>query len=306
MSQLATQPALVPPAKRLRVIPGFGLSMGITLTMLSLIVIIPSAGLVFRSATLGGHLFWSTVTGPLAIAAYKLTFFVSLIAAVVNGVFGLLTAWVLVRYPFPGRRFFDAIIDFPFALPTAVAGIAFSDLYSSHGWIGHLQPGTALRTFVNKLGVHTAPDALDWLNFNYTTTPTGIVIVLIFIGLPFVVRSVQPVLQELDRDQEEAAESLGATRWYTFRRVIFPALLPAWLSGLALAFARALGEYGSVIFISGNIPGKSQIAPQLIVDQLNNYKVSEATAIASVLLISSLLSLLFINSLQWWTRRHER
>lgn len=271
------------PAKRRRVIPGFGVSMGITLTCLSLVVLIPVAGLVLKSMGLDRHQFWETVTGKLAMDAYRLTFWVSAVAAIVNGVFGLLVAWVLVRYPFPGRRFFDAIIDFPFALPTAVAGIAFSDLYSPGGWMGRMAPWLAV-----------------------TTKPAGIVVVLIFIGLPFVVRSVQPVLQEMDRDVEEAARSLGAGRWYTFRRVIFPTLLPAWLSGLALAFARALGEYGSVIFISGNRPGYSQIAPQLIVDQLSNHKVAGATAIATVLLLASLVSLLFINGVQWWSRRHER
>lgn len=280
--------SLNPPRKRRRVLPGFVLSMGFTLTYLSLIVLIPVAALAAKSTTLGGKLFWETITAPATVSAYRVSFGASAIASLVNGVFGLIVAWTLARYSFPLRRFFDALIDLPFALPTAVAGIALSDLYSPRGWIGRIHVG--------------------WLRLDWSYTFGGIVIALIFVGLPFVIRSVQPVLQEMERDVEEAAESLGASRGYTFRRVIFPALIPAWLSGFALAFARALGEYGSVVFISRNQPNQSEIVPTVIASKVaenSPQATAQATAVAVVLLVSSLLILLVINALQWWSRRHE-
>jgi sulfate transport system permease protein len=212
--------------------------------------------------------------------------------------FGLLVAWVLVRYPFPGRRLFDALVDFPFALPTAVAGLTFANLYAGEGWYGRSGIGAAtagaLGWLLNTLGVGGDDRSVG-----------AVAIVLVFVGLPFIIRTVQPVLQDLDRDVEEAATSLGATRWYTFRRVIFPTLLPAWLSGLALSFARAVGEYGSVIFVAGNIPGKSQIAPLQIITKLDDFRYEQATAIAIVLLAASLAVLLVINGIEWWSKRHE-
>lgn len=280
---------LNPPRKRRRVLPGFGLSMGFTLTYLSLIVLIPVAALVAKSTTLGGKLFWETITAPATVSAYRVSFGAAAIASFINGVFGLVVAWTLARYRFPLRRFFDALIDLPFALPTAVAGMALSELYSPRGWIGRIHVGS-------------------WLHFDLSYTFGGIVIALIFVGLPFVIRSVQPVLQEMERDVEEAAESLGASRGYTFRRVIFPALIPAWLSGFALAFARALGEYGSVVFISRNQPNQSEIVPTVIASKVaenSPQATAQATAVAVVLLVSSLVILLVINALQWWSRRHE-
>jgi sulfate transport system permease protein len=221
------------------------------------------------------------------------------VSALINAFFGLIVAWVLVRYSFPGKRLFDALVDFPFALPTAVAGLTFGSLYADEGWFG-------------KLGIaHPIVNGLGWI-LNTCGIGAGdrsigrVVIVLVFVGLPFVVRTVQPVLQDLSSDLEEAAESLGATRWYTFRRVIFPELLPAWLAGFALAIARAIGEYGSVVFVSGNIPGRSQIAPQAIITELDDFKYARATAIGVVLLCSSLLILLAINGIEWWTKRKER
>jgi sulfate transport system permease protein len=308
MTQALSISPVIRPSRKRRVIPGLGLSIGYSMLYLSLIVLIPLAGLALKTASLSWHEFWSTVTEPQVVASYKLTFGAATVAAAFNAVFGLIVAWVLVRYPFPGRKIFDAIVDLPFALPTAVAGITFGNLYTANGWIGQLQLGTWIAHALNKVlpGSGIDPAALSWLNLDYNNTTGGIVIVLIFIGLPFIVRSVQPVLLDMDRDVEEAAQSLGADRWYTFRRVIFPTLLPAWLSGLALAFARAVGEYGSVIFIAGNIPGKSQIAPQLIVTKLSDHKVAQATAIAVVLLGASLLMLLLINGIEWWSRRHER
>jgi len=293
-----------------RLVPGLPLTLGYTLFYLSLLVLIPLAGMVFKTAQLSWAEFWQTVTDPIVVASFRLTFTASAIAAAVNGVFGLIVAWVLVREPFPGRRLFDALIDFPFALPTAVAGLTFSSLYLADGWIGGL--GRHVAGIINWVagiagfGAVLAPDSLFWLNFPYSTTNTGIVIVLIFVGLPFVVRTVQPVLREWDTEYEHAALSLGANRWTIFRRVIFPEIFPAWLSGLALAFARAIGEYGSVIFIAGNIPGKSQIAPLQIVTKLDDFRYSQATAIGVVLLFFSLLVLLAINGLEWWTGRRER
>jgi sulfate/thiosulfate transport system permease protein len=293
----------------LRLIPGLPLTLGYTLFYLSALVLIPLAGMVLKTTQLSWNEFWQTVTDPVVVASFRLTFGASAIAAFVNGIFGLIVAWVLVREPFPGRRLFDALIDFPFALPTAVAGITFSQLYLTNGWIGGL--GRHLTRFLNwltgltGLGPVLGEDALSWLNLPYSNTNTGIVIALIFVGLPFVVRTVQPVLRDWDTEYEHAALSLGANRWMILRRVIFPEIFPAWLSGMTLAFARAIGEYGSVIFIAGNIPGKSQIAPLQIVIKLDDFRISQATAIGVVLLGSSLLILLAINSLEWWTRRHE-
>ena len=293
-----------------RLVPGLPLSLGYTLFYLSLLVLIPLAAMIFKTAQLSWNDFWRTVTDPIVVASYRLTFTASAIAAAVNGVFGLIVAWVLVREPFPGRRLFDALIDFPFALPTAVAGLTFSSLYLADGWIGGL--GRHVAGSINGaaglagFGEVLSADALSWLSFPYSNTNTGIVLVLIFVGLPFVVRTVQPVLRDWDTEYEHAALSLGANRLTILRRVIFPEILPAWLSGLALAFARAIGEYGSVIFIAGNIPGKSQIAPLQIVTKLDDFRTSEATAIGIVLLFFSLLMLLAINGLAWWTGRRER
>jgi sulfate transport system permease protein len=295
------------PASR-RVIPGFGLTLGYTLTYLTLLVLIPLGALVLRTARLSWSEFWNIVTDPLVVASYKVTLSASLIAALVNGVFGLLVAWVLVRYPLPLKRVFDALIDFPFALPTAVAGLTFSNLYLPDGWIGGFGAHVAGATnSVLQLFNSSARVPSDFLALSGTNA--GIVIVLIFVGLPFVVRTVQPVLQEWDAEYEQAAMSLGAGRFTVFRRVIFPEILPAWLSGVALCFARAVGEYGSVIFISSNKPGESEITPVQIVSKLETSTrpgYPEATAVAVVLLSISLLMLLLLNGLEWWSRRHER
>jgi sulfate transport system permease protein len=264
------------------VLPGFGLALGFTLLYLSLIVLIPLSTLFWRSAGLGWSGFWQAVTAPRVVASYKLTFTASLVAAVVNAVFGFVVTWVLVRYRFPGRRLLDALVDFPFALPTAVAGITLTALYAPTGWLG---------APLAKLGVKAA------------FTPLGIVIALTFIGLPFVVRTLQPVLESLDPEVEEAAASLGASRVQTITRVVLPALFPAWLTGFALAFARALGEYGSVVFIAGNMPMKTEITPLLIITKLEQYDYAGATAIATVTLVASFLLLLGINRLQSWSAR---
>jgi sulfate/thiosulfate transport system permease protein len=264
------------------VLPGFGLALGFTLLYLSLIVLIPLSTLFWRSAGLGWSGFWQAVTAPRVVASYKLTFGTSLVAAVANAVFGFVVTWVLVRYRFPGRRVLDALVDFPFALPTAVAGITLTALYAPTGWLG---------APLAKLGVKAA------------FTPLGIVIALTFIGLPFVVRTLQPVLESLDPEVEEAAASLGATRVQTIARVVLPALFPAWLTGFALAFARALGEYGSVVFIAGNMPMKTEITPLLIITKLEQYDYAGATAIATVTLVASFLLLLAINRLQSWSAR---
>jgi sulfate/thiosulfate transport system permease protein len=290
-----------------RVIPGLPLSLGYTLFYLTLMVLIPLGSLALKASQLTFHQFWNTVTDTTVMAAYRLTFSASLIAAVINGIFGLLIAWVLVRYRFYGRPVLDAMIDFPFALPTAVAGLTFSSLYLQQGWIGRL--GVPLSKAWNGIAslIHIpwrlAADCLAFSNTN-TRNNVGVVLVLIFVGLPFVVRTVQPVLQEFEAEYEQAAMSLGAGRWTTFRRVIFPEIFPAWLSGLALAFARAVGEYGSVIFIASNIPGKSQIAPMQIFAKLDDFKYAEATAIGVVLLGTSLLVLLLINGVEAWSRRY--
>ena len=270
--------------RRHSVLPGFGLAMGFTVLYLSLIVLLPLSAVVFKSATVSWAQFWTTVSSPRVLASYRLSFGASFVGALINMVFGVLLAWVLVRYEFPGRRFADALVDLPFALPTAVAGIALTAVYSKEGWIGQ---------YLEPLGIKAA------------FSPLGIMIALTFIGLPFVVRTVQPVLQNLEVELEEAAASLGATRWQTWRRVIFPILMPAVLTGFALAFGRALGEYGSVIFIAGNMPMKTEIAPLLIITKLEQYDYAGATGIALVMLLASFVLLLGINSLQWWSRRHQ-
>jgi sulfate transport system permease protein len=268
--------------KRPSAIPGFGLALGFTLTYLSLIVLIPLAALILRSASLGPAEFWALATSRRTLSALRTSFVYSFAAASINAVFGFVIAWVLVRYRFPGRRFVDAIVDLPFALPTAVAGIALTALYSRNGWIGSI---------IEPLGIKIA------------YTPAGIVVALVFIGLPFTVRTVQPVLEDVRRDLEEAAATLGATRLQTFLRVILPALFPAILTGFALALARAIGEYGSVIFIAGNRPNVSEIAPLLIVIRLEEFNYSAATAIAVMMLAISFMILLAINLIQAWTRR---
>ena len=266
------------------VLPGFGLSMGYTLMYLSLIVLVPLSALLFKSATLTLDQFYAVVTAPRVLASYKLTFGASLFAAGINLVFGLIVAWVLVRYDFWGKPVVDALVDLPFALPTAVAGIALTALYAPKGWLGA---------------------ALDEVGIRVAFTPLGVVIALIFIGLPFVVRTVQPVLEEAERELEEAAASLGANRLQTFLRVILPAMLPALLTGFALAFARAVGEYGSVIFIAGNMPMISEITPLLIITKLEQYDYAGATAIATVMLALSFALLLVINGLQAWQARRN-
>jgi len=267
-----------------RVLPGFNLTLGYTLVYLSLIVLIPLSALVLKSLTLTWDQFWVAFSSPRVLASYRLTFGASLIAALVNVVAGLLVAWVLVRYRFPGKRIVDALVDLPFALPTAVAGISLTALLAGNGWIGQ---------YLEPLGIQLA--------FN----PNGVVIALIFIGLPFVVRTVQPVLEDTERELEEAAMSLGATRWQTFAHVIFPAIAPALLTGFAMAFARAIGEYGSVIFIAGNMPMVSEITPLSIIGKLEQYDVAGATAVAVVMLVMSFFMLLVINSLQSWQRKRS-
>ncbi|VFR19274.1 Sulfate transport system permease protein CysT [plant metagenome] len=257
--------------------------MGFTLFYLGLLVLIPLAALPLKSTELGWGGFWDAVTAPRVIASFKLTFGASAVAALVNLVFGLVVAWVLVRYEFVGKKFVDALVDLPFALPTAVAGIALTALYASNGWLG-------------------AP-LESWFGLKVAFTPLGIVIALIFIGLPFVVRTVQPVLEDIEREIEEASSSLGANRWQTFRRVLLPTIYPALLTGFALAFARAVGEYGSVVFIAGNMPMISEIAPLLIISKLEQFDYAGAAAIATVMLAISFLLLLLVNGLQWWQTR---
>ena len=266
-----------------RVLPGFHLTLGYTILYLSLIVLIPLSALVFKTFTLTWDQFWSAVTGPRVLASYRLTFGASFIAALVNAFFGLLVAWVLVRYDFFGKKVVDALVDLPFALPTAVAGISLTALLAGNGWIGQL---------LEPHGIQLA--------FN----PNGVVIALIFIGLPFVVRTVQPVLEDAEKELEEAATCLGATRWQTFTRVILPTIVPALLTGFAMAFARAVGEYGSVIFIAGNMPMVSEITPLIIIGKLEQYDYAGATAVALVMLVFSFILLLIINALQAWQRRH--
>lgn len=269
--------------KQKSVLPGFGLTLGLSILYLSLIVLIPLTSIFVSASAMSWDQFVAAVASPRALAAYRLSFGAALVAALINGVFGLLVAWVLVRYDFPGKRLVDSVVDLPFALPTAVAGIALANLYNDNGWIGGL---------LAPLGIKVA------------FTQAGVVVALVFIGLPFVVRTVQPVLQDLDRNVEEAAASLGASRLQTFAKVIFPPLIPATLTGFALAFARGLGEYGSVIFIAGNLPMKSEIVPLLIIIQLEQYDYRGAAAIAAVMLVASFLLLLLINVLQRWS--HNR
>jgi sulfate/thiosulfate transport system permease protein len=268
--------------KERRVLPGFTLTMGFTLLYLGLVVIIPLSTLPIRTASMTWDAFWATISDPRVVASYRLSILASLAAAGINAVFGLLAAWVLVRYDFPGRRLVDALIDLPFALPTAVAGITLTALYAPNGWIGS----------------RLAP-----YDIRIAFTPLGITIALIFIGLPFVVRTLQPVIEDLDPELEEAATSLGATRWYVVTRVIFPYLFPAWVTGFALAFARAVGEYGSVVFISGNMPMRTEISPLLIMTKLEQFDYAGATAIALVMLLMSFVLLLSINALQNWSSR---
>lgn len=271
--------------KKYSVLPGFGMTMGFTVLYVSLIVLIPLGALILKSTQLTAAEFWQTVTDPRVLLSYRLTFLCAFGAALINVVFGLLTAWVLARYTFPLKRLVDALIDLPFALPTAVAGIALTDLYTPQGWIG---------SFFDQFGIKVA------------FTPLGILVALTFIGLPFVVRTVQPILEELDKSEEEASASLGAGRWRTFFTVILPEVWPATLTGFALAFARALGEYGSVIFIAGNMPMKTEITTLLIVTKLEQYDYAGATAIAVVMLVISFVLLLIINLLQGWSRnRHQ-
>ena len=267
--------------KRHTVLPGFDLALGFALFYLGLIVLVPLSAAFLKTFTLTWSQFLEATTTPRVLASYRLTFGASFLAALVNAVFGLVTAWVLVRYEFPFKRLVDALVDLPFALPTAVAGIALTAIWSTNGWVG------------------------QWLPFKVSFTPVGVFVALVFIGLPFVVRTVQPVLEDLNREYEEAAATLGASRWQTFNKVVFPILMPALLTGFALAFARALGEYGSVIFIAGNMPMISEITPLLIITKLEQYDYAGATAIAVVMLVVSFALLLVINLLQAWSRRRN-
>ena len=267
--------------RRHSVLPGFDLALGFTLLYLGLVVLVPLSAAFLKTATMTWPAFWGAVTSPRVLASYRLTFGASFAAALLNACFGLVVAWVLVRYEFPARRFIDALVDLPFALPTAVAGIALTALYAGNGWIGRFLP------------------------FKVSFTPLGVFVALTFIGLPFVVRTLQPVLEDLSREVEEAAATLGANRWQTFTRVIFPILTPALLTGFALAFARALGEYGSVIFIAGNLPLVSEITPLLIITKLEQYDYTGATAIAVVMLVAAFVLLLAVNGLQAWTRARQ-
>ncbi len=270
--------------KKNMIFPGFNLSLGYTIVYLSLIVLIPLSAVVIKSLSLTPEVFWNTVTSPRVLASYRLSFGAALIAGSINAVFGLILAWVLVRYQFFGKRIVDALIDLPFALPTAVTGIALTALYSKNGWVGQ---------YLEPLGIKVA------------FTPLGVLIALIFIGLPFVVRTVQPILEDLETELEEAASSLGANRLQIFQKIVFPILLPALLTGFALAFARAVGEYGSVVFIAGNIPMVSEITPLIIITKLEQYDYAGATAIALTMLIISLILLLVINGLQAWSAKRS-
>ena len=267
--------------KKHTVLPGFDLALGFTLLYLSFIVLIPLSAAFLKTATMTWPAFWDAVTSPRVLASYRLTFGASLVGALINAFFGLIVAWVLVRYEFPLKRLVDALVDLPFALPTAVAGIALTALYAQNGWIG------------------------QWLPFQVSYTPLGVFVALTFIGLPFVVRTVQPVLEDMQKEIEEAAATLGANRWQTFTKVIFPILMPALITGFALAFARALGEYGSVIFIAGNMPMVSEITPLLIITKLEQYDYQGATAIAVVMLVAAFALLLAVNALQAWTRARQ-
>ena len=268
-----------------RVLPGFGLSLGCTIVYLSLLILLPLSGLAFKSSSLDWAQFWDIASGERALASYRVTFGASLLAALINALFGLIVAWVLVRYHFPGKRLVDSLVDLPFALPTAVAGITLATLYAGNGWIGrHLE-------------------AFGW---KVAYTPYGIVVALTFISLPFVVRTLQPVIEDIEPEIEEAAATLGASRLQTFTRVILPGVFPALLTGSTLAFSRAIGEYGSVIFIAGNMPLISEITPLLIISKLEQYDVVGATALAGVMLVISFALLLTVNALQWWAaNRHH-
>jgi sulfate transport system permease protein len=272
-------------AKTHRVLPGFGLALGYTLVYLSLLILLPLGGMILKASELGFSQIIDIALSERSLASFRVTFGASLIAALINSFFGLIVAWVLVRYPFPGKRFVDALVDLPFALPTAVAGITLATLYAGNGWLGR---------YIEPLG------------FKVAYTPWGIVVALTFITLPFVVRTLQPVIEDIETEVEEAAASLGASRWQTFLKVIFPAIFPALLTGTALAFARAVGEYGSVIFIAGNLPLISEITPLLIISKLEQYDVLGATALAVVMLALSFILLLSVNLLQWWAaNRHK-
>lgn len=272
--------------RKFSALPGFGLAMGYTLFYLALVVLIPLSAVGAKTVTMGWEAFWAAVSNPRVVASYQLSFGTSLLAATINVVFGLIFAWVLVRYRFPGKGLIDALVDLPFALPTAVAGIALASLYAENGLVGSL---------LKPYGIEIA--------YN----PKGVLLAMVFIGLPFVVRTVQPVLADLEKEVEEAAAGLGASRWQTFLKVILPHLTPALLTGFALAFARAVGEYGSVIFIAGNVPMVSEITPLMIITKLEQYDYAGATAVASVMLVISFLLLLVINGLQGWTlNRHRR
>ena len=271
-------------SKKKRVLPGFGLSLGFTTLYISLLVLIPLSMVFIETSKLGWGEFIEIVTSDRVLHSYKISFGTAIAAAAINAVFGLIVAWVLVRYSFPGKRILDALIDLPFALPTAVAGITLTTLYSTNGWIGQF---------------------FEPLNIKIAFTPLGITIALTFIGLPFIVRMVQPVLQDIEKEVEEAAESLGASRFQVFRKVIFPEVFPALLSGFSLAFARGLGEYGSVVFIAGNMPMKTEIAPLMIMTKLEQFDYAGATAIAVVMMMISFLCLIMINLIQMWSRKHE-
>ncbi|WP_410513236.1 sulfate ABC transporter permease subunit CysT [Paenibacillus sp. BR2-3] len=267
---------------RQKVLPGFGITMGYSVLYLSLVVLLPLSALLFNSTGLNWGKFWDVATDPRVLASYRVSLGTAAAAALVDALLGLLLAWVLVRYEFPGKRVFDALIDLPFALPTAVAGVSLTALYASNGWIGSL---------------------LEPLGLKVAYTPLGITLALMFIGIPFVVRTVQPVLEDMERDMEEAAATLGAGRWRTFRKILLPELLPPLLTGFALAFARGIGEYGSIVFISGNMPMRTEIAPLLIMSKLEQYDYAGATAVALLLLLISFLMLLVINTLQRWVRK---
>ncbi len=272
-------------AKPHRVLPGFGLALGYTLVYLSLLILLPLGGMILKTAELGFGQVMDIALGERSLAAFRVTFGASLLAAMINAFFGLIVAWILVRYSFPGKRFIDALVDLPFALPTAVAGITLATLYAGNGWLGRW---------------------IEPLGFKVAYTPWGIVVALTFVTLPFVVRTLQPVIEDIETEVEEAAASLGASRWQTFARVVFPAIFPALLTGFALAFARAIGEFGSVIFIAGNIPLVSEILPLLIISKLEQYDVLGATALATVMLAISFVLLLSINLLQWWSANRHR
>jgi sulfate transport system permease protein len=293
--------------KKRSALPGFGLSLGYALSYLSLLVLIPLASCFIKASGLSWERYWDVVTDPIALSAYKLSFVTSLVAALVNAICGLVVAWVLVRYEFVGKKILDALIDLPLALPTAVAGITFATLFTGDGWYGahlnYLEPDGVIGAW---FGAH------GWFGRNVFALdtrlhggPLAIIVVLVFVGIPFVVRSVQPVLADFDAEQEEAAANLGATRWQTFRHVILPAILPAWLTGFALAYARGLGEYGSVIFVADGIPSETLIPPVLIMGELEQFKYEEAAAIATVLLAISFVTLVLINLLERWSKRHE-